>query len=224
MSRVWAVERDEDGNLPTIGEFKSGDPTAFTKLIDTYAKIMSGEMGVPPHFLGVYSDGNPASADAIRSGYEELIIRSTNKHIQFGDAWEEAMRIALLIRDGDLPDGAYQMETDWMDPSPKTPASTSAAIFQQISSGAIPATSDVTLKRLGYSALERVQLAQDRELDQAAAFLAELSHNLVAKAARVDKSLIGDIGPSADVPGSPVGTVEPIPTGAPVVPVPPVKK
>lgn len=213
LNKVWAIERDPEGNVPTVGEFKVGDPAVFTKIIDTYAKIMSGEMGVPPHFLGVYSDGNPASADAIRSGYEELTIRATNKHIQFGDAWEEAMRMALLIRDGSMPSGAHRMETDWMDPSPKTPASTAQAIFQQVEAGCIPAYSDVTLKHLGYSAMERQRMAEDRLNDEGATFLAQLAHSIVGKEARVDKSLASDIASGPNVPGTPT-----IPT-APLEPV-----
>jgi hypothetical protein len=211
MSKVWAIERDEDGNLPTVSEFKASDPKAFTEIIDTYAKIMSGEMGVPPHFLGIFAAGNPASADAIRSGYEELTIRSLNKHIQFGEAWEEAMRLALRMGNMSVPDDAYRMESDWADPSPKTPGATAQAIFQQISSGALPATSDVTLRHLGYSPNERRQIEIDRSKDEGAAFLAELAHSLTAKIARVDKSLSADITAGDTVPGT-VG--EPIPAPA----------
>lgn len=212
MSKIWAVERDQDGNLPTVGEFKAGDPKVYTELIDTYAKVMAGEMGVPPHFLGVYSDGNPASADAIRSGYEELTVRARNKHVQFGGAWEEVMRLALLISGSGVPHNAFRMETDWADPSPSTPASTAQAIYQQISSGALPATSDVALKKLGYSAVERLQISIDREKDAAAGFLEELAHSMIAKVARVDKALAPDIASSTDIPGTAK------PTGAPVPP------
>lgn len=217
MSKVWAIDADEEGNKPTVGEFATGNPANFTNLIDTYAKIMAGEMGVPMHFLGITADGNPASADAIRSGYEELTVRSRNKHNQFGDAWEEAMRIAIQISGEKLPTGAYQMETDWADPSPTTPESTSAAIFQQVSQGSIPATSDVTLKRLGYSAVERLQLAEDRSKDQGEAAMAELTHSLLAKEARVDTGLVQDVAPSATIPGTGPGSGVP----ASKAPVPP---
>jgi hypothetical protein len=221
LSKVWAIPAPDDGAPnPQVGEFKSGDPKAYTELIDAYAKIMSGEMGVPPHFLGVYSDGNPASADAIRSGYEELTVRSTNKHIQFGDAWEDAMRLALLIRDGSLPPESYRMETDWMDPSPRTPASTAQAIFQMVEAGAVPPTSDVITKRLGFSAMERAQMVLDREKDQAEGILAELSHTLIGKAARVDKAMFADIAASDTVPGTPG---KKIPVAEPAAPVEPAK-
>lgn len=218
ISKVWSIERDENGDVPAVGQFPAADPAVHTKLIDEYAKIMAGEMGVPPHFLGVYSDGNPASADAIRSGYEELTTRATNKHIQFGDAWEEGLRIALLIRDGTMPDGAHRMETDWRDPSPATPASTAEAIYRQVEAGSVPAFSDVTLKRLGYSAAERLRLAEDRQKDQGAAFLAELAHSLIGKEARVDKSLAADLSSSSNA--APEGPTPAVPPGPKKTPVP----
>ena len=200
------LERDEDGNVPTVGEFAVGDPSVHTKLMDEYAQIMAGNMGVPPHFLGIYTQGNPASADAIRSGYEELTSRSLKKHVAFSDDWEETMCLALLIRDGSLPDNAYLLETDWRDPAPQTIAGTSDAITKQIASGAIPATSDVTLKRLGYSAVERARLAQDRAVDQGQSMLEQIAHSMEAKSLRVEKSVTADAAAELKpvvIPGAP---------------------
>ena len=197
LHKVWMLERDEDGNLPTVGEFKAVDPSVHTKLMDEYAQIMSGNMGVPPHFLGIYTQGNPASADAIRSGYEELTSRALRKQVAFSDDWEETMLLALLIRDGSLPDNAFLLEADWRDPAPQTIAGTSDAITKQIASGAIPATSDVTLKRLGYSAVERARLAQDRAVDQGQSMLMEIAHSLEAKALRTEKLVNSDAAAAA---------------------------
>ena len=197
LHKVWMLERDEDGNLPTVGEFKAVDPSVHTKLMDEYAQIMSGNMGVPPHFLGIYTQGNPASADAIRSGHEELTSRALRKQVAFSDDWEETMLLALLIRDGSLPDNAFLLEADWRDPAPQTIAGTSDAITKQIASGAIPATSDVTLKRLGYSAVERARLAQDRAVDQGQSMLMEIAHSLEAKALRTEKLVNSDAAAAA---------------------------
>ena len=193
LNKVWMLERDDEGQIPTLGEFAAGDPSGYTKILDEYKSIMLGEMGLPPTMLGQHSQGNPASADAIRAGYEELTSRARMKQVAFSGAHEEAMRLALLIRGGSMPENAHRIETDWRDPAPQTISGTSDAISKQIGVGAIPPTSDVTLKRLGYSAVERARLAQDREVDEGVSFLNELAHSLTAKDARVDKSLAGDI-------------------------------
>lgn len=223
VNKMMALERDEEGNIPTVGEFKSSDPATFTKLIDTYTKIMSGLTSLPPHYLGLTSDGNPASADAIRSEEARLVKRVERKHTAFGEAWEDTLRLALMIRGGSLPDQVHRMETDWADPNTPTMAQTSDAITKQVMAGSIPAKSDVTLKRLGYSAVERARLEADRAKDEGAQFLQEIAHSLTGKVARVDKALAADITPQppdtgqpATVPGVSIPAKRPVPTPADV--------
>lgn len=224
MSKIWAIPSDDDDKPPTVGQFAPSDPSVHTKLIDEYAKIMAGQMGVPPHMLGVYSDGNPASADAIRSGYESLTMRCKNKQPSFGLAYMDAIRIALLIRGDALPDDAYRIETDWMDPAPITQSATADAIFKLVEAGVLPATSSVTMKLVGLTAAERAQVELDRTRDEGDALLNELAHSLLAKAAKVDKSIAGDVS----LTGPPAAAVPPKTQAAPVVPAiaptPPPKK
>jgi hypothetical protein len=208
LNKVWMLERDEDGNLPTLGEFRGADPAGYVKILDTYLSILAGEMGLPPHMLGLNTQGNPASADAIRSGYEELTSRARMKQVALSGGHEELMRLALLIRDGSTPDNAHRIETDWRDPAPQTLAGTSDAITKQIESGAIPAASDVTLKRLGYSAVERARLAVDRAADQGEALLQQIAHSLDAKALRVDTTVLKDASNPGAV-GAPTPNVMP---------------
>jgi Phage portal protein, SPP1 Gp6-like len=207
MDQLWMAERDENGELPTVGEFKASDPSTYTKLMDAYTEIMAMNMGVPVAMLGKATQGNPASADAIRVSYAELTERVGSKQTAFSEPWEQAMRYALLVRDGAVPDGATRIETDWRDAAPRTLAGDSDAITKQITVGAVPATSDVTLKHLGYSAVERARLAQDRAADEGESLLAEISHNLMTKdvtaATRLanDQKGGGDDGESGGTPG-----------------------
>lgn len=202
LGKVLALERDEDGNVPTVGQFTPYNPDAFTKVIDTYAKIITSITGLPSEYLGI-TTVNPSSADAIRMNSDRLINKVKRKQRSFEGAWEDAMRLALLIRDNHIPDEAKSMETLWRSPEIPTPDATSQAIFRQIQGGSIPPTSDPVLARLGWTALERQRLAADRLLDQGASVLAELATSLIAKEARVDKSLAGDIASGANVPGTP---------------------
>lgn len=211
MGKVWGIARDEDGNLPAVGQFAPSDPSVYTKLIDSYTQIMAGLSCLPPHFLGMISNGNPASADAIRSAESRLVKRVERKQVTFSESWEEAMRLALLVRDGSLPDGARRIETDWMDANTPTMAGTTDAIVKQIEAGALSRRSDVALKRLGYSAVERKRIADELDTDGGESFLSGIAHNLDAKAFRADKALIED----AVIPAS-EATPTPAPTAAAV--------
>jgi hypothetical protein len=154
---------------------------------------------------------------------DRLITKTKRKQRSFEGAYEDAMRLALLVRDGSVPPDAQNLETMWADPAVPTPSSTSEAIFRQIQGGSIPATSDETLERLGYSAVERQRLAIDRSEDIGAQFLAELATSLTAKEARVDKSLAGDVATGANVQGTPKVADAPVTPGVVVPPTPPVK-
>lgn len=205
LNKVWMLERDEEGQLPTLGEFKASDPTGYTKMLDQYRELMCGEMGLPPTMLGLNPQGNPASADAIRAGYEELTSRSRMKQIALSSGHEDLMRLALLVRDGSLPPNASRLETDWRDAAPQTLSGTSDAIVKQVSAGSVPPTSDVTLKRLGYSAVERARLEQDRKKDLAEALLTEIGDSIIAKDEKVAGQLFkldeaADTPPTAAVP------------------------
>lgn len=213
LGMVLALENDENGVAPKVGQFTPFDPGAYTKVLDSYAKVMTSITGLPSEYLGITTT-NPSSADAIRMNSDRLVNKVKRKQRSFEGAWEAAMRLALLIRDGSVPPEANSMETLWRNPEIPTPSSTAEAIFRQVSGGMIPATSDVTLEHLGYSAVERARLEADREKDAGAQFLAELATSLQAKEARVDKSLAGDINAqalAADGKAAPAVAVPPVP-------------
>ena len=215
LGKVLAIPRDDDGNLATVGQFTPYTPAAFTDVLDSYAKIMTGLTSLPAEYLGI-TTSNPSSADAIRMNSDRLINKVKRKQRSFEAAWEQAMRLSLLFQTGTVPPDALSMETLWRNPEIPTPSSTADAITKMIQAGSIPATSDVTLDRLGFSALERERLAADRERDEGAQLIAEVSQSLVAKEARVDSTLAADVVPAGTVPGTGKGGAE----GLPAVPTP----
>lgn len=210
IGRILALESDENGNNPTVGQFTPYDPSTFTKVIDMYAKIISSITGLPPHVLG-YTTDNPASADAIRSTEMRLKLKADRKTRMFGESWRDVMKLALLVRDGSLPPNADSITTVWADTATPTPAATTDAIFKQIQSGYLPATSDVTGEKLGYTAVERQRIEADRQADQGQAMLKEIASSLSAKALRVDTTIVKD----AENPGAMAATPK-APDGNPV--------
>lgn len=161
IGRMLALERDEDGNLPTVGQFAAHDPTGMTKIVDLYARIMSSQFGLPPHMLG-YTTDNPASADAIRSTEAKLVKRSERRIRRFGAAWQQAMRIALWVRDGVPPDKTRRIETVWRNPATPTIAAQVDATVKLVQAGVLPADSDVTLEMAGLTEGQRQRVAADR--------------------------------------------------------------
>lgn len=179
IGRVLALERDEDGNVPTVGQFAAHDPTAMTRIIDLYARIMSSQFGLPPHMLG-YTTDNPASADAIRSTEAKLVKRSERRIRRYGAAWQQAMRLALWVRDGEPPDKARRIETVWRNPATPTVAAQADATVKLVQAGILPADSDVTLEMAGLTEGQRQRVTADRRRSGAAASGGQLMDRLAA--------------------------------------------
>lgn len=161
IGRVLALERDEDGQVPTVGQFTAHDPSGQTKIIDLYARIMATQLGLPPHMLGYTSD-NPASADAIRSSEGMLVKKAERRIRRFGAAHREAMRLALWFRDGEPPDKARRIETVWRNPATPTIAAQTDAAVKMVQAGILPADGDVVLEMAGLTEDQRQRVSAER--------------------------------------------------------------
>ncbi|MFF7147467.1 phage portal protein [Streptomyces griseoaurantiacus] len=196
IGRVLALERDEDGQVPSVGQFAAHDPTGMTKIIDLYARIMSSQFGLPPHMLG-YTTDNPASADAIRSTEAKLVKRSERRIRRFGASWQEAMRLALWVRDGEPPDKTRRIETVWRNPATPTVAAQVDATVKLVQAGVLPADSDVTLEMAGFTEAQRQRIAVDRRRSAAAASGGRLLDRLAA----LNEGRAGSLPDVAEVDG-----------------------
>lgn len=179
IGRVLALERDEDGNVPTVGAFTAHDPSGQTKIIDLYARIMASQLSVAPHVLGYTSD-NPASADAIRYADNSQIKKAERRIRRFSATHRDAMRLALWFRDGEPPDKARRIETVWRNPATPTLAAQVDAATKLVQAQILPADSDVVLEMVGLTEDQRRRVAIDRRRSAGAATGGQLMDRLAA--------------------------------------------
>jgi hypothetical protein len=166
MTSVLAIERDENGDLPEIHQKTVYDPATFTKILDWCASNMGSNVAAPPQDLGLYTQGNPASAEAGTVAEGRRDRRAQMQQRQFGTSLIKVAQMALRFENnGTLPEEFARMAVDWAPITVESP--TSDGITKQIASGAVPATSDVVLKRLGYDSAMRRRMSQDRSADDA---------------------------------------------------------
>lgn len=170
IGRVLALERDEDGEIPQVGTFAAYDPSAYTKIVDLYARIMATQLGLPPHYLG-YTTDNPASADAIRSTEAQLVKRAERKQTVLSAVWAQVLRLALLVANGEVPDRAKRIETVWRNAATPTIASQTDAAVKLVQAGILPPDSDVTLEMVGLTESQRQRVNSDRRRARGASLL-----------------------------------------------------
>lgn len=167
VTRYNAIERDDEGNLPSIHQLTAYDPSVLLKPLEFRASQMAAMVAAPPQDLGLYTQGNPTSAEAGEVAERRRNRRARLQQATFGRSIVELEQMMIRFQNGGtLPSEFRRMEVDWTEVEEISMVSASDAVTKQIAAGSVPATSDVTLKRLGYSAVERRRLAADREVEQ----------------------------------------------------------
>jgi hypothetical protein len=174
MGRMLAVPRDEDGELPEIGQFTSSDPSPYLEQVRGLAQMVSAEGAIPPNYLG-FSTDNPPSADAIRALEARLIKRAERRAAMFGRAWREVAALALLVRDGALPENFSDLSAKWGDPATPTRSAAADEVTKYVGAGVLPADSQVTRDRMGLGPQEQAILVSEQRKARVAQVVAALA-------------------------------------------------
>lgn len=163
IGRISTLQADEHGNLPQIKEIRGDSPDGFIKTLDHCAQTMSSHTGLAPQYHGIFGDGNPASADAIRMSDFRLKTTADRLSVAFGNGWESVMRKSRLALGDTLPEGAARLETDWAYTGIPTPNADAVTVTTQMQAGAVPPTSDDALAAMGWSAVQRERMRAERK-------------------------------------------------------------
>jgi hypothetical protein len=163
MGRILAVGRDEDGEVPTVGQFPQISMQPHTDHLRMWATMFAGETGLPVSSLGIVQD-NPSSAEAIYAGKEDLVIEAENCADWFGPAILRAVTTGVQMRDNlpAVPDELASLGVRWRDPSTPSRAAATDAVMKQIAAGVLPPDSEVALEQLGYDETTIARVMADR--------------------------------------------------------------
>ena len=114
IGNIFAVGRDENGDLPEFGQLTQGSMQPHTDYMRSLAARFSGETNVPISTLGVIHD-QPASAEAIYAASEPLIIECED----FNDSARDSLRtLALMALAGELDTPLDELEARYADFTP----------------------------------------------------------------------------------------------------------
>ena len=149
-----AINKDADGDLPQIHQLQVASPAPFIEQLREFRMQVASEAGMPADYLGIQT-ANPSSADAIRMGESRLVKRTERRQSGFGRAWLEVARLALLVRDGEVPaDFESRVAVDWQSAATPTRAATADEVTKLVGAGILQADSEVVRKRLSLTRSE----------------------------------------------------------------------
>lgn len=153
FARIIAIE-DSDAHAM---QFSAADLRNFVDGMAELTRQAASYTGLPPQYLA-YSSDNPASAEAIRSSESRLVKKAERKAKHFGGGWEDVMRMAMWIMDGEITPEARRMETIWRDPATPTYAAKADAVQKLYSAGQGVIPLERARIDMGYSVEERRQM------------------------------------------------------------------
>lgn len=99
MTAMLTIGRDEDGNLPQLGQFQTQTMAPYTDHLKMFASLFAGETGLTLDDMG-FVTSNPMSDDAIRSSHETLRIKVRAAQRSFGTSFRNIGYTAACLRDG----------------------------------------------------------------------------------------------------------------------------
>ena len=180
IGNIFAVGRDENGDLPQFGQLSQGSMQPHTDYMRSLAARFSGETNVPISTLGVIHD-QPASAEAIYAASEPLIIECED----FNDGARETLRsLALMaiaalvdVPIAELDDKYTDFTPDFRNPAMPSVVSQTDAMVKIASVVPGFAGTDVFFEQIGFPEDMRRKAESEIARANASFSLAELLGN-----------------------------------------------
>lgn len=174
IDRWFAITRDEDGQMPSVGQFPQMTMQPLTEQYRTIATQFSGATGVPVSNLGIVTD-NPPSAEALYADDRRIVSTARTQNRVFGAALKRVAQRTVRLRDGgEVTPELAQIDTSWANPAFTSPTTSAAALSQLASVFPWLSESDVALEFAGFSQAEITRLKADKSRYEARSFAAAL--------------------------------------------------
>jgi hypothetical protein len=140
-----------------FGQFDTASLTNYETAITMMTAQIAAIASLPPSYLSLLNS-NPTSADAIRSSEARLTAKAEQRQRQWSGPYEDLMRLAVLIRDGQPDANLSDLQTLWQSAEPSTIAQTADAEAKLYAAGLIDRRA--ALIKLGYTPQEIERITQ----------------------------------------------------------------
>jgi len=162
MSHMLALGRDEDSNLPELGQFAQVSMTPHFDHLRAIAALMASEASLPLDALGIVHD-NPSSAEAIYAAKESLVMEAISAERIWGTQIRQLVTTAVMLRDKQTepPEALRRARVKWLNPATPSPVSAADAATKFLSAIPEAANSEVALEMYGLDDAKIMRLTAD---------------------------------------------------------------
>lgn len=114
LVNAW-MSGDPEANF---GSFEATDLDNYVRAIENRVQAVASQTRTPPHYF--YLKGSFPSGESIKSAETGLVAKARRKMRHWGEGWEEAMRLAFLVKGDAAKAAVMDAETIWKDPESRT--------------------------------------------------------------------------------------------------------
>lgn len=174
-----------------FGEFASTDLVPYVRSVESGVQDLAAISRTPPHYLiGAVVN---VSGDALKAAETGLVSKVRDRQRNFGESWEQTMRLAFRVLGDDARATAWSAETVWRDPESRSIAELADAAVKKSTAG-VPWRQ--RMEDMGYTPAEISRMEIDRASDamnaQPTTDPAQQPASLAdARAARDQRAVIG---------------------------------
>lgn len=114
IGKVWAINVDDEGNKPDIGQLAQMSIDGFETAKKDKARDFCAETALTLRNLG-YETGNPSSAESLAAMSDDLLLEAQNSQAEMGKQFKEIMITLRLALDGndEVPAGLREIMPAW---------------------------------------------------------------------------------------------------------------
>lgn len=114
IGKVWAINVDEEGNKPDIGQLQQMSIDGFETAKKDKARDFCAETGLTLRNLG-YETSNPSSAESLAAMSDDLLLEAQNSQDEMGKQFKELMITLRLSLNGNdqVPDNLRELIPAW---------------------------------------------------------------------------------------------------------------
>lgn len=178
MGAMMLAEADENADRPVeYGQLSATSPQPYIDMLMTYAKMFSGETGVPVNSLGVIQD-NPSSAEAIQAAREDICLAASDLIEGSSSSLRNVALMAMAVEGSckidDLTDEQFSVMAHFKNPSMPSIVSQADAAMKIAKVDKGFAGTEVFYEMLGISHADIARVKAEKERNETRQRISEL--------------------------------------------------
>lgn len=174
--RITALEVNENGDVPTMGQFPQLSMSPHLEMYRQLAQNFCAETNLPQSSVGLFAD-NPSSAEAMIAAESALAAEADYQWHVFSGALRRVAEDVVMLRDGlpEPPAESWRLAVKYTPTTQTSPASQSDYIVKLVQALPHVADSTVALRKAGLTTEEIDEIRSERQAAGAASVLDRLT-------------------------------------------------